>query len=494
MHPTAVRSPGHANTEQPNVNRRTAIKRTRSELNNATTYAQWHEAAQELDRLTGAEAWRDDDTSTVYEAELLGQQRAELAQLRRDGDAPRLSRLLTHSLYRNLSDISSPELYEMALAGTKRLVGAYLDECETALGWLADSDAFAHDAKLHRFERAAKVFGQSALMLSGGATLGFYHFGVVKGLFELDLLPTVISGSSTGAMIAAGVCARNDEELRAMYADPSSVRLDGLLRVSARQWLRSGSMMNSEQLAEVLQHNIGDATFEQAHAHSGRVLCISVSPARVRQKPRLLTPLTAPDVLITSAALASSALPGVFAPVVLEMRDHDGSVVPYVQTERWIDGSLHGDLPKQRLSRLHNINHFIVSQTNPHVLPVAQLRGGVTGARPAIAGLASAAARNQGAGFVDLVRRVSGSGALGLVSEHAHTLISQDYRGDIDIHPRFTPRIYRKMLSNPTRADLDFFIREGERAVWPRIAMIRDHTRMSRAFERCLRGIRAGGQ
>jgi serine/threonine protein kinase len=88
---------------------------------------------------------------------------------------------------------------------------------------------------------------------------------------------------------------------------------------------------------------------------------------------------TAPDVLVANAALASSALPGLFPPVVLEARGPDG-VRPYVPSERWVDGSLYGDLPKLRLARLHNVNHFIVSQTNPHVVAFNGQRGkaGVT--------------------------------------------------------------------------------------------------------------------
>ena len=359
--------------------------------------------------------------------------------------------------------------------------------------WLAGSEAMDADEKRRRFKQARRVFGRSALMLSGGATLGFYHFGVIKGLFEQGLLPKVICGSSTGAMIAAAVCARDDEELRALFANPGAVRRDGMARVGLKEMWQSGAMLRSEHLHEVLRDNVGEATFGEARAHSGRTLCISVSPTRVRQKPRLLTPLTAPDVLLISAALASAALPGLFPPVILEMRDGDGSVVPYIETEKWVDGSLHGDLPKLRLTRLHNINHFIVSQTNPHVLPIAQLRGGARGARPKLTGMAGAVARTQGTGVAELVRRVSGEGTLGLMTEQLHTLVSQDYRGDIDIHPRFQPHIYRKVFSNPTRQDLDFFILEGERAVWPRISVIREHTRISRAFDRCLQRIGAAG-
>ena len=36
---------------------------------------------------------------------------------------------------------------------------------------------------------------------------------------------------------------------------------------------------------------------------------------------------------------------------------------------KWKDGSLHADLPITRISELFNVNHFIVSQTNPHAIP-----------------------------------------------------------------------------------------------------------------------------
>ena len=103
-------------------------------------------------------------------------------------------------------------------------------------------------------------------------------------------------------------------------------------------------------------------------------------------------------------------------------------------------------------------------------------------------------ARTQGSGVADVGRRLGGDSTLGLVSDQLHTLFSQDYRGDINIHPRFKPHIYRKVFSNPSRADLDFFILEGERATWPRVAMIHEHTRISRAFDRCLARIRGNNR
>jgi TAG lipase / steryl ester hydrolase / phospholipase A2 / LPA acyltransferase len=36
---------------------------------------------------------------------------------------------------------------------------------------------------------------------------------------------------------------------------------------------------------------------------------------------------------------------------------------------RWIDGSVDNDIPMAKLSELFNVNYFIVSQVNPHIVP-----------------------------------------------------------------------------------------------------------------------------
>jgi hypothetical protein len=41
---------------------------------------------------------------------------------------------------------------------------------------------------------------------------------------------------------------------------------------------------------------------------------------------------------------------------------------------RWRDGSLELDLPTFLLSEMFNCNHFIVSQTNPHIVPLLNLK------------------------------------------------------------------------------------------------------------------------
>ena len=471
-----------------------ALRRALTALDEADSAEAWQQAAEAHDQATGLDAWRDADDDEHYDATLLRGELTRLRRLRASGEGAELASFLTESVSRHLSDLTAPELYTWALSGTKRLVEDYLAEVELCLTWLCDTPIPGLSAadKLARFERAWRVYGRSALMLSGGATWGFFHIGVIKALFEANLLPHILSGSSTGAMVAAGIGARSDAELAELFANPDQMRLDGLKPVGLRAALSQRAWLDPDRLLEVLHHNVGELTFAEAFARSGRALNISVSPTRTRQKPRVLSHLTAPHVLVASAALASSALPGLFPPVVLEQRDSRGRRVPYIPTERWVDGSIYGDLPKLRLARLHNVNHFIASQTNPHVVPFVwhQGRRGLWSTTVALTG---AALRTQGAYAAELASRATrrSRGPLGQLADRAQALVSQDYRGDIDIHPRFRWDLLAKIAVNPSPADLQIFISEGERATWPQLAMIRDQTRIGSAFRECVARLRA---
>ena len=72
-------------------------------------------------------------------------------------------------------------------------------------------------------------------------------------------------------------------------------------------------------------------------------------------------------MLIWSAAVASSAIPGVFRNVSLLAKNHVGIIKPYSpEGLKFSDGSVENDLPTERLSELFNVNHFIASQVNIH--------------------------------------------------------------------------------------------------------------------------------
>ena len=46
----------------------------------------------------------------------------------------------------------------------------------------------------------------------------------------------------------------------------------------------------------------------------------------------------------------------------------------------------------------------------------------------------------------------------------------------------FRPALYAKVLSNPSYKEFQDYVRLGEQATWPKLAMIRDRTRLSRLF------------
>jgi TAG lipase/steryl ester hydrolase/phospholipase A2/LPA acyltransferase len=131
---------------------------------------------------------------------------------------------------------------------------------------------------------------------------------------------------------------------------------------------------DTRHLEACLRANIGDFTFQEAFDRTGRILNITVSPQSRSDPPRLLNYLTSPHVLIWSAALASSSLPGVFEANRLMVKDADGTERYESQsgmTMQFQDGSMEMDLPMQQLSEMFNINHFIVSQANPHAVMFA---------------------------------------------------------------------------------------------------------------------------
>ena len=84
------------------------------------------------------------------------------------------------------------------------------------------------------------------------------------------------------------------------------------------------------------------------------------------------------------------------------------------------------------------------------------------------------------------MRTPASAGPLRELADRTYAMVTQDYGGDIDIHPRFRPALLTNLVTNPTPATLRDFIREGERATWPVLARIRDQTRLGRAFRECV--------
>ena len=458
-------------------------------LDNAKTYTEWEQLGTELDALAGRDLWKLDNTSADYNYELINERLVSLRTLQEKKQIPALLRALREGLHHDLGNMGNPRLYNHANVGTKKLIEDYVEQVCTALNYVCaqPADIIPYDDKIQFFENTGKSFGQPALMLSGGATLGLFHIGVCKALQEQGLLPKVISGSSAGAIMAAMVGSHSDDELEAMY-DGDHWYSDAWRWQSPMKGLMGEGFADQKQLETFLRRNIGEYSFEEAYARTGRHVNVTVSPVHHHQKARLMNELTSPYLLLWSAVLASCAVPVLFPPVTLTTKNEHGDYLPYMPRERWVDGSVKSDLPRERLMHLFNVNYFIAVQVNPHIVPF--MESDKKRLEKRLMSWPQRAVREElkfhGAGVMNFLRSQVTNEAGRQLLDHAYTILAQRYYGDVTIAPpRYTLEHFRHMLSEPNKERWEWFRLQGERATWPKIAMIRAHSRISQTLTDC---------
>jgi predicted acylesterase/phospholipase RssA len=456
-------------------------------LAQATSYEEWYKAALVLDHLEGLDRWREENESPDYDYKLLSSRVRLLRKLRRRKDLDRLIFRLREELHGNLGNMANPALYQRARGGTKKLITAYLDEVCAALNLLCDSDVENLPPMRKRIflKRAARSFGRSALLLSGGASLGLFHIGVIRELEQQGILPRVITGSSAGSIVAGILATHTDEEWEQRIGQ-EGWRFEWARLVKFSEMAIGKGLLDQKVLQRCIDENIPDMTFLEAYQHTNRILNISVSPADSHQFPRLLNYLTAPNVLVRRAALASAAIPGVFPPVQLRARNFEGKSVAYMPQNRWIDGSVHDDIPKDKVNRLHNINHYIVSQANPHVVPFLNEEIEETGLIPFIQDVIIKAPMVQIEHLLELVQQHFDIPGLGSVIKRAHAVARQNYSGDITIYPEKGLTRLGRLFTDVGPKQMEAMLQEGRRATWPKIERIRNTTQISRTFDACL--------
>lgn len=457
-------------------------------MDNAKDYKSWHDAALDLDRRQGLDDWKEDETSNDYDWRLIRSRLRQLRKFRAEKDYKKVIYHLRQGMHWNIGNIGNPILYTASRVGTKRLIHDFVEEVVATLNEFADNDVegITPAEKLRFFHEVALAYGRSSLMLSGGATLGLFHVGVVKALFREDLMPSVMSGSSAGSVVAATVGTRAPGEMGDLL-HPEAAYYHFWRALPMRQMWQRGSIMDQTQVRRAISRNIRDLTFEESYKLSGVIVNITVSPAGSNQPPRLLNYLTFPYLYLREAVLASCAVPLLFPPVMLMTRDENSERAPFMPLLKWNDGSLKSDLPTLRLRRLHNVNHFVVSQTNPHVIPFMNQdhdRGGVV---QSTRRFAFSTARNVSKNVLDLARSVvPTTGAIGRQLEVASSVLDQNYRGNITISPHRSLWRFLRVTVNPKNADIERFILEGERATWQRMSMVRNQVLIGQALDRCV--------
>ncbi len=135
--------------------------------------------------------------------------------------------------------------------------------------------------------------------LGGGAVLGFSHLGILQALHEAGIEIHVISGTSAGALVAA---------LHAFGVSPD--RMHELLipltwRKVSRFSASSLGLLSNESIGDILDDELGPRHIEDAQiplaiitadVHSGEIVVLKEGP-------------------LADAVRASTAIPGIYAPV-----------------------------------------------------------------------------------------------------------------------------------------------------------------------------------
>lgn len=151
-----------------------------------------------------------------------------------------------------------------------------------------------------------------ALVLGGGGTRGFAHIGVIKMLDALEIKPDIIIGTSAGSVAGALYAAGYDGfTLQEMAFD--------LDKSMVTDWSVFGKgLIKGQALEDYINRAVGNRTIEQ----------LKRPYACVATRMRDGQPILFQRGNVGMAARASSSVPGVFEPVVINGEEYvDGGLV-----------------------------------------------------------------------------------------------------------------------------------------------------------------------
>jgi NTE family protein len=163
-----------------------------------------------------------------------------------------------------------------------------------------------------------------AFVLSGGGPLGALQVGAVKAMFEHGVVPELIVGTSVGALNAAFIAfdptAKGSIKLESTWSALANDDLFPTSRLKA-PWtkflMRGDRVFENSGIRRIVIDGLGDVMFEDARIPLAVVGAeLETGEERVFGSGEVLP-----------ALLASTALPGVYPPVLIDGRQYiDGGV------------------------------------------------------------------------------------------------------------------------------------------------------------------------
>lgn len=321
-------------------------RKLRHQLNSSDSWEKYEAIALELDALLHNDTWKDNLITNKYDYRLIHERLKDLRDARHNNDTRRMMSLLRAGMLRNFGGISNKSLFNKTFSGTKTIIEQYVEEVLVCLDWINSSPD--QQLKLDFFHDARTTMGSTALCLHGGSIFGMCHVGVVKALFESNLLPEVIAGSGIGAVVGALVCCLTEPELEEVLDDLKKVMSNEGYTVNqlTMEMISTNKAAEHEEILEIgddvsivstssdmpevdvdldmvwlddlrrglspslklfiafVLNKVGDLTFSEAHEKMGKTLNVLVYPSSAKV-PNLLNYLSTPYVTVRSAICCS---------------------------------------------------------------------------------------------------------------------------------------------------------------------------------------------
>lgn len=156
------------------------------------------------------------------------------------------------------------------------------------------------------------------LALGSGSARGWSHIGVLRGLEEIGVRPTVVAGASTGSLVAAASASRQLDALETWVRTLTKMDVWRLLDAS----FSGGGMMRGNRLMRAVAEQLEDHPIDALPGPFGAVATDLYTGEEIWLRRGSML----------EAVRASSGLPGLFTPIW-----HDG---------RWlIDGGVVNPVP-----------------------------------------------------------------------------------------------------------------------------------------------------
>lgn len=144
-----------------------SLRQLRKDIHAANNYSEWVKLANKIDSLTGADKWRENETSSLYDHRVLRRRIQDICALVAERNIFSLIFRLRGGLARDQFGMQHSGLFSKAVGGTKDIVEEYHNTVCLALDMVCDTDdsEVPTDAKLAFFNETRHAYGRTALLV-----------------------------------------------------------------------------------------------------------------------------------------------------------------------------------------------------------------------------------------------------------------------------------------------------------------------------------------